>query len=63
VNAAELRVLISLLIKLGMAGAQVIALLRQHGVTDAQIHEADLQNEIDVYERIKQLEGEGGKAE
>jgi hypothetical protein len=61
VNAAELRILASLLLQLGMEAPKVIALFRQHGVTDQQIHEADLDNEIDVYERIKQLEGEGGR--
>jgi hypothetical protein len=61
-TAAELRVLVPLLLKLGMQAVQVYALLRQHGVTEAQITEADLQNDIDVYERIQQLGGaEGGR--
>ncbi len=55
-TAEELRVLQSLLLKLGMATAGISKLMRQHGVSDGQITEADLQSDV-YYERVKQLGG------
>ena len=52
----ELRVLASLLIKLGMEAPAIVALLKQHGVTDEQIEDADIQNEIDVYKKIAETQ-------
>ena len=57
-NGAELRVLLSLLLKLGMAAADAVELFRQHGVTDEQIREGDLENEINVYEAAQKLREE-----
>lgn len=54
-NEAELRILLSLLMKMGMRGSDSLFLIRQHGVTEGQIAAAGLEQELRTREEIQKL--------
>ncbi len=54
-NEQELQILLSLLLKLGMTGAEALQTIRSKGVTEEQIAAADLENEISVRDEIQKM--------
>jgi len=51
----ELRILLSLLMKMGMNGQRSLSMMREHGITEEQIASAKLDEELRTREEIEQL--------